>query len=287
MSSHLHSRHASGRRSSTSSVSLAASRRRFARRLAQLSLAALLFVSLYGLVATSTTAFATQPGFALQPTSGGAGQDRLQQLRRDMVELQIRERGILQPDLLRALGDVPRHEFVPESLRDRAYADEPLPIRDSDTAPESISQPYLSARMIELLDVQPSDRVLEIGTGSGYDAALLSRLAKEVFTVEIDQRLAERARERLAKLRYDNVTVRVGDGYRGLPEEAPFDAILLTTAPLEIPEHLVEQLEIGGKMVVPVGSFVQELLVITRTPSGEQTRTIMPIRVSSMKGRER
>ncbi|REJ73570.1 MAG: protein-L-isoaspartate(D-aspartate) O-methyltransferase [Acidobacteria bacterium] len=205
-----------------------------------------------------------------------------------MVERQIRERGIERPAILRAFGDVPRHEFVPDSLRDRAYGDEPLPLIDGeDAGPESISQPYLSALMIELLELEPGDRVLEIGTGSGYDAALLSRLAATVYTIEIDPRLAEQAEQRLARLGYDNVRVRVSDGHEGWAEEAPFDAILLTAAPREVPTKLIGQLEIGGRMVVPVGTFVQELLVITRTASGEEKRTVMPIRVSAMRDERR
>jgi protein-L-isoaspartate(D-aspartate) O-methyltransferase len=234
-------------------------------------------VALVGLLGVSTSPLLSQElGEALR-------RERLQ-----MVETQIRERGIERPDILRAFGDVPRHEFVPESMRDRAYGDEPLPMREGDeAAQESIAQPYLSARMIELLELKPTDRVLEIGTGSGYDAALISRMAARVYTIEIDPRLAAAAQARLTRLGYDNVEVRVSNGRDGWVEQAPFDAILLTTAPREVPENLVQQLEIGGRMVVPVGAFVQELLVITRTPSGEEKRTVMPIRVSSMRNERR
>ena len=206
------------------------------------------------------------------------------ELRLDMVESQIRERGVRDDSLLQAFGVVPRHEFVPLSQQSRAYADEPIPILDPDEggSGDSLAQPYLSARMIELLELDENDVVLEIGTGSGYDSALLSQLAAKVFSVEIEPALAMRARKRLERLGYDNVEIRIGNGLQGWPEHAPYDAILVTAAPSRVPERLLEQLKIGGRLVVPVGDFVQELLVIERTAEGGQRRTVMPIRVAPL-----
>jgi protein-L-isoaspartate(D-aspartate) O-methyltransferase len=206
-------------------------------------------------------------------------QDPWQLPRERMVEEQLRGRGVRQPELLQAMEQVPRHLFVPEPVRPRAYGEGSLPI----TAGEFISEPYLSARMIELLELDGDERVLEVGTGSGYDAAVLSRLAREVFTIEINQELAEEAARVLHELGYDNVSVRVGNGYEGWPEEQPFDAIILTAAPPEIPESLFQQLRVSGRMVVPVGPFFQDLLLITKTKDGREQRTIMPIRLGPMR----
>ena len=197
--------------------------------------------------------------------------------RRDMVETQVRRRGIRQSSLLSALEDVPRHRFVPQSVEPLVYRDAPVSFAPG----QNLSQVYLSARMISLLGLKGDEKVLEIGTGSGYDAALLSRLAKEVYTVEIDDELGAKARSKLAELGYDNVEVRIGDGYRGWPEKAPFDAILLTAAPQRVPEPLFEQLKIGGRMVVAVGySLHQDLKVITRT--GETEREIKRVNLISL-----
>ncbi len=196
-----------------------------------------------------------------------------------MVE-HIRSRGVEQQRLLDAMATVPRHLFVPEELRDEAYSEHSLSIGWG----EFISEPYLSARMIELLELEGNERVLEIGTGSGYDAAVLSRIAKQVYTIEITDELAERAREKIDQIGYDNIELRIGDGYLGWPEEGPFDAIILTAAPPSVPETLLQQLKVSGRMVVPVGRFFQDLMLITKLPDGSERRTVMPIRLKQMKG---
>jgi protein-L-isoaspartate(D-aspartate) O-methyltransferase len=201
--------------------------------------------------------------------------------RQRMVEEQIRRRGVAEPRVLAAMETVPRHLFVPADERGRAYDDSPLPIGSGQT----ISQPYIVALMTELLAVGPGAKVLEIGTGSGYQAAVLSRVAGTVYSVEILGGLAERAGQTLSRLGYDNVHVRVGDGYKGWPEEAPFDAILLTAAPPHTPKPLLAQLKVGGHMVLPVGGTVQDLLVITKRADGScETRKVLPVRFVPMVG---
>lgn len=172
--------------------------------------------------------------------------------------------------VLTAMRAVPRHEFVPASLRAQAYEPHPLPIGHGQT----ISQPYIVARMTELLELEPGDRVLEIGTGSGYQAAVLAEITEPVYTIEIISELARTARERLERLGYGTVTVRHGDGYGGWPEQAPFDAIIVTAAPEEVPQPLIDQLAPGGRMVVPTGprGDTQVLLRLRRTPEGDVTR---------------
>ncbi|NLF13214.1 MAG: protein-L-isoaspartate(D-aspartate) O-methyltransferase [Anaerolineaceae bacterium] len=166
-----------------------------------------------------------------------------------MVERQIRRRGVTDQDVLDAMERVPRHEFVPSQYRPQAYADHPLPIGFGQT----ISQPYIVALMTQLLELKPGHRVLEVGTGSGYQAAILGEIVAEVYTVEIIEALAIQARERLARLGCGNVWVRCGDGYFGWEEHAPYDAIVVTAAAREIPPPLLAQLKDGGKLVVPVG----------------------------------
>ena len=199
-----------------------------------------------------------------------------------MVEDQIVSRGVTDDRVLEALRAVPRHLFVPASQRARSYTDAALPIGDGQT----ISQPYIVALMTELLQSQPEDVVLEIGTGSGYQAAVLSRLVKQVYSVEILPSLAAAARRRLSELGFANVTVRAGDGYRGWPERAPFDGIIVTAAPPEIPAALVAQLKRGGRMVVPVGetAATQQLMVIekSRTSDAITKRTVIPVRFVPM-----
>ena len=197
-----------------------------------------------------------------------------------MIEKQIKARGVTQPEVLAAMEEVPRHRFVPESLRAEAYSDSPLPIGWGQT----ISQPYVVALMTELLELDEDSRVLEIGTGSGYHAAVLSRVAGQVYTIEIIDELADQARGILENLGYDNVTVRAGDGYQGWPDKAPFDGIILTAAPPKVPQPLLDQLKVGGRMVVPVGSFVQDLKLITRTKDGYETRNVAPVRFVPMTG---
>jgi protein-L-isoaspartate(D-aspartate) O-methyltransferase len=199
--------------------------------------------------------------------------------RSDMVENQLRKQGIKEPSILTAMRDVPRHLFVPESRQAQAYAEAPVEFAPGQALPQA----FLSALMIELLDLDRHDKVLEIGTGSGYDAAVLSRLVRRVYTIEIDPAVGQQARRTLDRLGYDNVQVRIGDGYRGWPEEAPFDAILVTAAPDHVPDHLLEQLKVGGKMVVAVGSrMVQDLTVVTKTPDGPEKRKISPVVMTPM-----
>jgi protein-L-isoaspartate(D-aspartate) O-methyltransferase len=176
------------------------------------------------------------------------------------------------------MKEVPRHLFVPEAQRDLAYTDGPQPIGDGQT----ISQPYIVALMTELLELTGDERVLEIGTGSGYQAAVLSRLTREVYTIEIREKLAEKARRTLEGLGYDNIQYRVGDGYAGWPEEAPFDAVIVTAAPEEVPQALIDQMKIGGRMVVPVGRYFQDLQVITRTEDGIRTEDAGGVRFVPM-----
>lgn len=204
------------------------------------------------------------------------GEETYDEPRRRMVEEQLRARDIEDPRVLAAMGRVPRHLFVPAALRFQAYADHPLPIGNGQT----ISQPYIVALMTQLAEVEPDDVVLEIGTGSGYQAAVLSEIVREVATIEIVPGLADTARTRLAALGYKNVTVRTGDGYLGWKEKAPFDAILVTAAAPEVPPPLVEQLGPGGILVIPVGpqSQVQSLLRIQKAADGSTvTREILPV----------
>ena len=201
--------------------------------------------------------------------------------RRAMVDEQIRGRGIAEPRLLNALETVPRHEFVPEALRDDAYRDEPLQIG----AGQTVSQPYLVALMTDLLELDGDEKLLEIGTGSGYTTAVLAQLARRVYTIEIIDDLASRAQRVLDELGYGNVEVRVGDGYRGWPEEAPFDGILVSAAPSEVPPPLIEQLKVGGVLVAPVGRTLQDLVVIRKTPDGLERRQVDVVRLVPMLGR--
>lgn len=182
----------------------------------------------------------------------------------------------LDDSVMKAMAAVARHEFVPSQLRDMAYENRPLPIGEGQT----ISQPYIVALMTDLADVDRKSVVLEVGTGSGYQAAVLAEIVDHVYTIEIVERLGRRAAETLERLGYENVTVRIGDGYRGWPEFAPFDAIVVTAAPEEIPPPLIEQLKSGGKLVVPVevGNRAQSLQVLEKGPGGEITTTdVLPV----------
>ena len=200
--------------------------------------------------------------------------------RERMVREQIEARGVKNQRVLAAMRAVPRHELVPEALRDSAYEDRPLPIGHGQT----ISQPYVVAVMTEELDLGPGERVLEVGTGSGYQAAVLAELAAEVYTIEIVKPLAERAKSDLARLGYENVYVRHGDGYRGWPEHAPFDAIVVTAAPDHVPQPLVDQLAVGGRLVLPVGRGIQELVRITRDEKGVHEERLLGVRFVPMTG---
>jgi protein-L-isoaspartate(D-aspartate) O-methyltransferase len=197
--------------------------------------------------------------------------------RRTMVEQQIAARGITEPRLLEALRTVPRDRFVPAVMQRDAYADGPLPIGEGQT----ISQPFVVAAMTDALKLKPTDRVYELGTGSGYQAAIASRLCAHVYSVEIEPKLAARAASTLAELGYTNVSVRAGDGFRGWPDEAPFDAMLITAAVTELPDELLAQLRPGGRAVLPVGPLlgVQDLILVTKSlDGGTVTRKLFPVR---------
>ncbi len=202
-----------------------------------------------------------------------------------MVERQLKPRGIADERVLAAMRKVPRHEFVlPEHLG-RAYNDSALPIDEGQT----ISQPYIVALMSESASLSQKDRVLEVGTGSGYQAAVLAEIAREVYTIEINATLASQAKERLERLGYANVNARAGDGYRGWPEAAPFDAILITAAAPRVPEPLMAQLKEGGRLVMPLGNnpLSQELVVLTKTGSGVEREVIAGVVFVPMTGEVR
>ena len=209
-----------------------------------------------------------------------SGKDAYAEARLRMVEGQIEARGISDTLVLNAMRKVERHRFVPENSREYAYSDYPLPIGEDQT----ISQPFIVALMTELLQLDSTKRVLEIGTGSGYQAAILSEIAAEVFTIEIVESLGLRAELLLDSLGYDNVTVQIGDGYRGWEEAAPFDAILLTAAPTEIPQPLLDQLGEGGRLVAPVGDKDQILTLVRRINGDLQYTNVSPVRFVPMTG---
>jgi protein-L-isoaspartate(D-aspartate) O-methyltransferase len=210
-----------------------------------------------------------------------AAPDAYADARARMVREQLVARGIRDARVLDAMGRVPRHELVPEGARDEAYEDGPLPIGEGQT----ISQPYIVAAMSEAAALSGDERVLEVGTGSGYQAAVLSALAREVYTIELEPVLAERAKRDLARLGCTNVHARTGDGYRGWPEAAPFDAILVTAAPDHVPPDLLAQLRIGGRLVIPVGGrFDQELYVYTKTERGVERKHLFPVRFVPLRG---
>ncbi len=204
-----------------------------------------------------------------------------QLLRHAMIENQIIDRGVSDERVIKAMNDVPRHLFVKESLRDLAYADGPLPIGYNQT----ISQPYIVAYMTEILQPDTHHIVLEVGTGSGYQAAILSKLVNHVYSIEIIPELGKEAANRLDKLGYDNVTVKIGDGYNGWEEHSPFDRIIVTAAPEQIPKKLVDQLKSGGLMVLPVGktSFGQDMRVVKKDKTGQVTiQETIPVRFVPM-----
>jgi protein-L-isoaspartate(D-aspartate) O-methyltransferase len=215
------------------------------------------------------------PAFSA-PGAAQAAYDRLQPARERMVTDQIAARGVKDPRVLAAMRQVPRHLFVPADERASAYDDRPLPIGYGQT----ISQPYIVALMTELARPRPTDRALEIGTGSGYQAAVLSRLVSEVHTIELVEPLGRQAQARLTELGYSNVVTRIGDGYNGWPDRAPFDLILVTAAPEHVPPALIAQLKPGGRLVVPVGpAFTgQELQMIEKDAAGKtRTEYVLPV----------
>ncbi len=224
---------------------------------------------------------ASEPARSSAAGNGVAASDSFAARRYAMVENQLEARGIKAPAVLAAMRKVPRHRFVRPAAVELAYGDHPLRIGSEQT----ISQPYIVAYMTEAADIGPGDRVLEIGTGSGYQAAILGEIAREVYTIEIIPELAEGARTILAELEYRNVNVKTGNGYLGWPEHAPFDAILVTAAPDEVPQALVDQLARGGTMVIPVGAVSQDMMIIERTERGVIQRRTIPVRFVPMTGK--
>lgn len=224
---------------------------------------------------------ACAPQSASEEAAGGnASEDSFARQRQRLVA-QLKAEGIKSQAVLDALLKVPRHKFVPASSRHLSYENRPLPIGQGQT----ISQPFIVAYMTEAAEIASGEKVLEIGTGSGYQAAVLGELAKQVYSIEIIPELAEGARTVLRELGYKNVEVRTGNGYAGWPEHAPFDAIVVTAAPDEVPKALVDQLAVRGKMVVPVGSAFQQMVIINRTESGVVERRTIPVAFVPMTGK--
>jgi protein-L-isoaspartate(D-aspartate) O-methyltransferase len=220
---------------------------------------------------------------SLDATRRGPRSDEAAAQRRAMVEHQIEARGVRDPDVLEAMRNVPRHWFVPDDVRRFAYADRPLRIGEGQT----ISQPYIVALMTDALDLTRESKVLEIGTGSGYQAAVLSEITPHVYTIEIVEPLARRAIAAFKEHGYETIEARIGDGYAGWPEHAPFDAVIVTCAPDHIPQKLVEQLDVGGRLCIPVGTErgVQELILATKRQDGSLDRTsLIPVRFVPMTG---
>ena len=205
--------------------------------------------------------------------------DKYEKVRQRMVREQVVARGINDQKVIHAMLSVPRHLFVPANYERMAYEDRPLPIGEGQT----ISQPYIVALMTETLDLNKNMRVLEIGTGSGYQAAILAKIVREVYTIEIIESLGEKAEKLLSGLGYDNVHVKIGDGYKGWPGKAPFDAIIVTCAPTDIPQPLKEQLKEGGRMIIPVGgSIVQELALLEKKKGKLEKKVVAPVRFVPM-----
>jgi len=234
-------------------------------------------------VAVGLAAIWMSVGCARCAPPGGADEtkeDHFRSLRNEMVDRQLAGRDVTDPKVLAAMRKIERHKFVPPDLRDEAYVDSPLPIGEGQT----ISQPYIVGLMTQLLQLKGGEKVLEVGTGSGYQAAVLAEIAKEVYTIEIIEKLGKRADVLLKELGYKNVHVKIGDGYRGWPKHAPFDAIIVTAAPEHIPPPLIDQLKIGGRLVIPVGEWSQELIVVEKTKEGVQRHTSIPVQFVPMTG---
>lgn len=229
-------------------------------------------------------------GIVLSAISAGCGGDRsnlssdikkdFKAMRQKMVETQIKNRGVKDERVLSAMLKVERHRFIPKAYESQAYSDQPLPIGEGQT----ISQPYIVALMTELLELKGEERVLEVGTGSGYQAAILAELAKEVFTIEIIEPLASSAKKLLSELGYQNIEVKAGDGYLGWPEHAPFDAIIVTCAPDHIPKPLIDQLKENGRLVLPVGTHSQELKKIVKRSGKMEVTDVIPVIFVPMTG---
>jgi protein-L-isoaspartate(D-aspartate) O-methyltransferase len=243
--------------------------------------AVLSFAALVGWVGVGALACAALGGNGHEEP--GAAEDRERAERLAMVETQIAARGVRDAAVLRAMRTVPRHRFVPPSEARFAYTDGPLSIGHEQT----ISQPYIVALMTELIRPSRTANVLEIGTGSGYQAAVLAECVAQVYTIEILESLGRRAESLLRDLGYRNVHVRVGDGYDGWPEKAPFDAILVTAAPTRIPEPLIGQLKVGGRLVLPLGEGTQDLVVVTKTERGTVREVVTAVRFVPMTGKVR
>jgi protein-L-isoaspartate(D-aspartate) O-methyltransferase len=239
--------------------------------------------SALALFAALSASFAPRPEQAVRAEQSAQEAD-FAQARRAMVAEQIEARGLSDPRVLDAMDAVPRHEFVPALDRARAFEDRPLPIGLGQT----ISQPYIVALMTELIDPQPGNRILEVGTGSGYQAAVAARIVAEVYSIELLPELASSAADRLRRLGVSNVVVRAGDGYLGWPEHAPFDGILVTAGADHVPQPLLDQLAPGGKMVIPVGdpAGVQVLRVLEKLSNGEvEERDVLPVRFVPLRRR--
>ena len=212
--------------------------------------------------------------------SEGIDEDRYIERRWDMVENQIVSRGIQDARVLKAMLKVKRHLFVPKEYLDSAYSDKPIPIEKEQT----VSQPYMVALMTELLNSSPGRKILEIGTGSGYQSAILAETGCDLYTIEIIEDIAANARKTLEKLGYSNIRYRIGDGYKGWEKNAPFEGIIVTAAPADIPDKLIEQLSQGGRMIIPVGDLSQELLLIENTNEGVKRKKITAVRFVPMTG---
>lgn len=232
-----------------------------------------------GLLLLATPACTTQ-SFSELTSAPQLSEDEFSAQRRKLIEL-LKSRGITKTRVLEAMLKVPRHKFVPASHRNLAYQNRALPISHEQT----ISQPFIVGYMTEAAEIEPGEKVLEIGTGSGYQAAVLAELAKQVYTIEIIPALSDSAQNLLRDMGYKNVQVKTGNGYLGWPEHALFDAIIVTAAPDEVPQALVDQLGVGGKMVVPVGSGLQQMVIITRNESGVLERRTIPVAFVPMVGK--
>jgi len=235
---------------------------------------ALLFVGLCASVTLLASNFSESGRIVNKESAAFRGQ------RMKMVKEQIASRGIKNRRVLKAMREVKRHTFVPYGIQWLAYRDSPLPIGEGQT----ISQPFIVAYMTEALELKPQDKVLEIGTGSGYQAAVLAKLVKHVYSIEIVESLGKNAEMHLKDQGYTNVTIKIGDGYQGWKEHAPFDHIIVTAAPKHVPQPLIDQLKVGGTMIMPVGGLWQELIRITKTKKGFTKEKLIPVRFVPMVG---